>query len=78
MGNNSSIPHQYLINTSSEPSETFQRGSERPLATADVKKLILWAAYSIPDLFNCKHKPFISTALMNANRLLTYAGHSQG
>ena len=64
------------MNTSSEPSETFQRRRGRPFATADVKKLIFWAAHSGPDLFNCKHKPFISTALMNANRLLTDAGHS--
>ena len=72
MGDNSSI------GTSSEPSETFQRRSGRAFATADVKKLIFWAAYSVPDLFNYKHKPFISTILMNANRLLTYAGHSHG
>ena len=32
----------------------------------------------VPDLFNCKHKPFISTVLINANRLLTYAAHSHG
>ena len=25
-------------------------------------KLIFWAAYSVPDLFNCKHKLFISTS----------------
>ena len=66
------------INTLSERSETFQRGSGRPFATADIKKLIFWAAYSVPDLFNCKHKPFISTVLMNANRLLTYVGLSHG
>ena len=41
------------MNTSSEPSETFQRGSGRPFATVDVKKLIFWAAYLVPDLFNC-------------------------
>ena len=64
------------MNTSSELSETFQRGSGRPFTTADVKKLIFWAAHSVPELFNCKHKPFISTVLMNAHRLLTYAGHS--
>ena len=61
-----------------EPNETFQRGSRRPFATVDVKKLIFWAAYSVPDLFNCKHKPFISTVLGNANRLLTYIVHSHG
>ena len=66
------------MNTSSEPSETFQKGSGRPFATVDVKKLIFWAAYLVPDLFNCKHKPFISTFLINANQLLTYAGHSHG
>ena len=55
----------------SEPSERFQRGSGQPFATADVKKLIFWAAYSVPDLFICKHKSFISTVLINANRLLT-------
>ena len=55
------------MSTSSEPSEIFQRGSGRPFVTADIKKLIFWAAYSVPDLFNCKHKPFISTVLMNAN-----------
>ena len=54
------------ISTSSEPSETFQRESGRPFATADIKKLIFLAAYSVPDLFNCKHKPFISTVLMSA------------
>ena len=43
-----------------------------------LKKLFYWAVYSVPDLFNCKHKPFISTVLINANRLLTYAGHSHG
>ena len=47
-------------------------------ATANIKKLIFWAAYSVPDLFNCKHKLFISTVLINANRLLTYAGNSHG
>ena len=61
-----------------EASETFQRGSGRPIATADIKKLIFWAAYSVPELFNCKHKPFISTILMNANRLLTYVRHIHG
>ena len=64
------------MNNSSELSETFQRGSGRPFATVDVKKLIFWAACSVPDLFNCKHKLFISTVLANADRLLTYAGHS--
>ena len=64
--------------TLSEPSETFQRGSGRSFATANVKILIFWAVYLVPDLFNCKHKPFISTVLINANRLLTYAGHSHG
>ena len=49
-----------------------------PCATVDVKKLIFWAVYSAPDLFTCKHKPFISTVLVNANRLLTYVGHSHG
>ena len=63
------------MNTPSEPSETFQGGSGRPFATADVKKLIFWAAYLVPDLSNCKHKPFIPTVLINANELLTYAGH---
>ena len=58
--------------------ETFQRRSVQPFATANVKKLIFWAAYSVPDPFNCKHKPFISTVLINANRILTYAGHSHG
>ena len=71
------IKRQYL-NTSSEPSDTFQRRSVRPLATANIKKLIFWAAYSVPDLFNCKHKLFISTVLINADRLLTDAGHSHG
>ena len=66
------------MNTSSEPNETFRRGSGRPFASADVKKLIFWAAYSVADLSNCKHKPFTSTVLMNAYRLLTYAGHSHG
>ena len=33
------------MNTSSEPSETFQKGSGRSFATADVKILIFWAAY---------------------------------
>ena len=66
------------MNTSSEPSETFQRGSGQPFATVDVKKLIFWTAYLVPDLFNCKHKPFISTFLINANQLLTYSGHSHG
>ena len=51
------------MNNSSEPSETFQRGSGRPFATVDGKKLIFWAACSLSDLFN-------------ADRLLTYAGHS--
>ena len=55
-----------------------ESGSGRPLATVDIKKLIFWAAYSVPDLFNCKHKPFISTVLMNTNRLLTYVDHSHG
>ena len=49
-----------------------------PFGTVDVRKLIFWAAYSAPELFNCKHKPFISTVLANANRLMTYAGHSHG
>ena len=61
-----------------EPTETFQRGSGRPFATVDVKKLIFWAAYSVPDLFNCKHKPYISTVLVNTNPLLIHAGHSHG
>ena len=60
----------------SEPSETFQRGSGWQFATVDVKKLVFWTAYSVLDLFNCKHKPLISTVLVDANRLLTYAGHS--
>ena len=63
-------------NNSSEPRATFQRGSGQQFATVDVKKLIFWDACSVPDLFNCKHKPFISTVMANANRLLTYAGHS--
>ena len=62
----------------SEPSETFQRGSGRSFATVDVKKFIFWAAYWVPDLFNCKRKPFISTVLVNANRLLAHAGHGHG
>ena len=66
------------MNTLSEPSETFQRGSGQPFATVDVKKLIFWAAYVVPYLFNCEHKPFIFTFLINANQLLTYAGHSHG
>ena len=66
------------MNTSSEPSETFQRGSGQPFATVDAKTLIFWAEYLVQDLFNCKHKPFISTFLINANQLLTYAGHSHG
>ena len=66
------------MNTSSELSETFQRGNGRPFATVDVKKLIFWVVYLVPDLFNCKHKPFISTVLINANQLLTDAGHSHG
>ena len=37
------------------------------LQTADAKKLIFWAAYLVPDLFNCKHKPFISAVLINVN-----------
>ena len=53
------------MNNSSEPSETFQRGSRQPFATVNVKKLI--ALYSVPDLFNCKHKPFISTIMVNLN-----------
>ena len=36
--------------------------------------MVFWAAYLVPDLFNCKHKPFISTVLINGNRPLTYAG----
>ena len=28
------------------------------------------ATYSVQDFFNCKHKLFISTVLVNANRLL--------
>ena len=67
IGNNLSIPLQ--------TSETFQEGSGWPFATADVKTLIFWAAYLVPDLFNCKHKPFISTILLNTDRLLTYTGH---
>ena len=57
------------IKNLSEPRghETFQRGSGRPFAIVDVKKLIFWVAYSVPDLFNFKHKPFISTDLANAN-----------
>ena len=65
-----------MNNSSEHASETFQRGSERPFETFDVEKLIFWAACSVPDLFNCQHKPFISTVLANANRLLTYAGQS--
>ena len=67
------------MNISSEPNETFQRGSGQPFATADVKqKLPFWAAYLVPDLFNCKHRLFISIVLINAKQLLTYAGHSHG
>ena len=56
----------------------FLRGNERPFATVDVKNLIFWDVYSVPELFNCKHKPFIFRVLVNANRLLTHAGHSHG
>ena len=42
---------QILINCCSKPGETFQGGSERPFTTIDVKNLIFWAAYSVPDLF---------------------------
>ena len=59
--NKSVITHQLIVQP--EPSETFQRGSGRPFATLDVKKSIFWAAYSVPDVFNCKHKPFIFTVL---------------
>ena len=41
-------------------------------------KIKFQAAYSIPDLFNFNHKPFISLVLVNAIGLLTYAGHSHG
>ena len=43
-----------------------------------LKKLTFWAAHLVPDLLNCKQKPFIITVLMNANRLLTYVGHIHG
>ena len=69
------ITHQELVRTKWNFSE---RGSRRPSATVDVKRLTFWAAYLVLDLFNCKHEPFISTVLANANRLLTYAGHSHG
>ena len=62
IGNNLSITHQNQV-------KLFR---EELYATVDVKKLILKAAYSVLDLFTCKHKPFISTVLVNANRLLTY------
>ena len=48
------------------------------IGNVDVKNLIFWAVYLVPDLFNCKHKTFISTVLVNANRLLTHSGHSHG
>ena len=69
--NNLSITHQ-------KPSEPFQKGNGQPFATVDVKNLIFWAACSVPGLVHCKHKPFISTVLVDANQLLTYAGHSHG
>ena len=67
-----------LINCCLKPSETFQGVSERPFTTVDVKNLIFWAAYSVPDLFNQKHKPFIFRVLVDENRLLTQAGHGCG
>ena len=54
---------------SSEPSETFQTGSGQPFTTVNVKSSIFWAAYLVPGLFNSKHKPFISTVLVDANQL---------
>ena len=71
IGNNSSITHQNQV-------KHFREEVDGHFLTVDANKLILWAAYSVRDLFNCKHKPFISTALVNANRLLTYVGHSYG
>ena len=59
IGNNSSTTRQNEVK--------LFRGSGRPFATVGVTKLIFWAACSVPDIFNCKHKPFISTVLANAN-----------
>ena len=38
---------------SSEPSQTFHRGSGRPFTTVDVKNLFFWVAYSLQGLFDC-------------------------
>ena len=62
--NNSSVTCQKQV-------KLFKRGHGRPFLTVDVKNLIFWAAYSVQGLFNCKHKPFILTVLVDASQLLT-------
>ena len=72
------VNSKILINFSLELSETFQRGSGWPFTTVYVKNLIFWGQCLFSGLFNYEHKPFISTVLVDANRLVTYAGHSFG